>query len=145
MIRWFCFKIPCELAPARANPTSRDFTRAIPQVSDSIVSPAGASNSARKDNLMHSHSWNPNEATPQNVSRSSRNFMPTSPPPPPEGGGAASWAEVLNSCASGSEKKGGKEGVQEDLDMELVAELAAEACLPARHAGCDSRCERFFF
>jgi len=71
--------------------------------------------------------------------------MSTSPnPPPPEVGGAASWAEVLNCCASGSEKKGKMEGVQQDLDMELVAALAAEACLPARHAGCDSRCARFF-
>lgn len=44
----------------------------------------------------------------------------------------------LISCASGSEKKEKKEGLQQDLDMELVAALAAEACLPARHAGCDS-------
>ena len=50
----------------------------------------------------------------------------------------------LISCASGSEKKEKKEGLQQDLDMELVAALAAEACLPARHAGCDSRCVRFF-
>ncbi len=121
--------------------TEHSYTRAMPQVSDTIVSPAGASSRA----LMHSHLWKPNQATPQNVSRSYRNFMSTSPnPPPPEVGGAASWAEVLNCCASGSEKKGKMEGVQQDLDMELVAALAAEACLPARHAECDSRCARFF-
>ena len=126
--------------------TKHSFTRAMPQVSDSIVSPAGSSSSAHKGNLMHSHSWNTNQATPQNVSRSPRNFMSTIPyPPPPEEGGVASWAEVLTSCASGSEKKGEKEGVQQDLDLQLVAALAAEACLPARHAGCDSRCVRFFF
>ena len=92
-------------------------------------------------NLMHSNSWNSNQATPQNASRSYRNFMSTSPNPPPEGGGAAFLAEVLNSCASGSGKK---DGLQQDLDMELVAALAAETCLPARHAGCDSRCVSFF-
>jgi hypothetical protein len=98
--------------------TKHSYTRAMPQVSDTIVSPAGA--------------WKPNQATPQNASRS-------------EGGGVASWAELLTSCASVSEKKGEKEGVQQDLDLQLVAALAAEACLPARHAGCNSRCVRFFF
>jgi hypothetical protein len=41
-------------------------------------------------------------------------------------------------CATGSEKKE-KEERHEDLDMELVAALAAEGCLPSRHDGCDGR------
>jgi hypothetical protein len=46
----------------------------------------------------------------------------------------------LISCAAGSEKTVNKPSEkQDDLDMELVAALAAEACLPSRHGGCD-RC-----
>ena len=46
----------------------------------------------------------------------------------------------LISCAAGSEKTANKPSEKQDnLDMELVAALAAEACLPSRHGGCD-RC-----
>ena len=134
-----CHTVAPQPEPTPPLRTEHSFTRAMPQVSDRTVSPAGASSSDHKGNLMHSHSCNPNQTTPQNVARSCRNFMPASPNPPPQGGGAASWAGVLNSCASGREKNG--KGLQQDLDMELVAALAAEACLPARHA----RCVRFFF
>ena len=120
-----------EPEPAPHLRTEHSFTRTMTQVSDSA-----------QRNLMHSNSWNSNQATPQKALRSYRDVMSTSPNPPPEGGGAAFPAEVLNSCASGSEKKN---GLQQDLDKELVAALAAETCLPTQHAGCDSRCARVFF
>eukprot|EP00802_Teleaulax_amphioxeia_P007175 Tamp_07181.p2 GENE.Tamp_07181~~Tamp_07181.p2 ORF type:complete len:303 (-),score=89.71 Tamp_07181:1644-2528(-) len=45
----------------------------------------------------------------------------------------------LISCAAGSEKPAKRTPEkQEDLDMELVAALAAEACHTSRHGGCDS-------
>ena len=47
----------------------------------------------------------------------------------------------LISCAAGSEKLTKKEQQQDNVDMELVAALAAEACLPARHGGVDGRYE----
>lgn len=44
----------------------------------------------------------------------------------------------LISCAAGSEKPVKRTlDKQEDLDMELVAALAAEACHTSRHGGCD--------
>ena len=45
----------------------------------------------------------------------------------------------LISCAAGCDKPAKNDDRPEDLDMELVAALAAEACLPSRHGGCDSR------
>ncbi len=96
------------------------FTRTMTQVSDSA-----------HGNLMHSNSWNSNHATPQNASRSYRNFMSTSPNPPPECGGAAFLAEALNSCASGVMIASLIDGAAEkNMDIELVEALAADAGSP---------------
>jgi len=45
----------------------------------------------------------------------------------------------LISCAAGNDKALKKGDRDTEMDMELVAALAAEACLPARHGGCESR------
>jgi len=44
----------------------------------------------------------------------------------------------LISCAAGSEKTLKNEEPEDDLDMDLVAALAAEACIPSQHGGCDN-------